>query len=194
MRYVARGVVAVVSPWNFPIAIPCGMVAAGLATGLPRRPQAAEQSPACGLMVVQALRSAGVPPGAISLLPGDGEAGAALVRHPGVATVAFTGVGPRRPGDPARRGAGRARAATAQAVVAEMGGKNCVIVDSDADLDEVVPPSSPRPSSTPAEVLGRVARARPRGDRRAAARARSPARWSCWCGRRGDRSARTSRP
>ena len=139
MRYVPRGVVAVISPWNFPIAIPCGMVAAGLATGNTVVLKPAEQSPACGLMVVQALRGAGVPPGAISLLPGDGEAGAALVRHPDVATIAFTGSGPvgleilRVAGEvaPGQRHLKR--------VVAEMGGKNCVIVDSDADLDEAVP-------------------------------------------------------
>ena len=139
MRYVARGVVAVVAPWNFPIAIPCGMVAAGLATGCPVVLKPAEQSPACGLMVVQALRNAGVPPGAISLLPGDGEAGAALVRHPGVATVAFTGSGPV--GLEILRVAGEVEPGQRQIkrVVAEMGGKNCVIVDSDADLDEAVP-------------------------------------------------------
>jgi RHH-type proline utilization regulon transcriptional repressor/proline dehydrogenase/delta 1-pyrroline-5-carboxylate dehydrogenase len=139
MRYTARGVVGVVSPWNFPIAIPCGMVAAGLATGCPVVLKPAEQSPACGLMVVQALRGAGVPPGVISLLPGDGEAGAALVRHPDVATVAFTGSGPV--GLEILRVAGQIAPGQRQLkrVVAEMGGKNCVIVDSDADLDEVVP-------------------------------------------------------
>jgi RHH-type proline utilization regulon transcriptional repressor/proline dehydrogenase/delta 1-pyrroline-5-carboxylate dehydrogenase len=139
LRYAPRGVVAVISPWNFPIAIPCGMVAAGLATGNSVVLKPAEQSPACGLMVVEALRSAGVPPGALALLPGLGDAGAALVRHPGVATIAFTGSSPvgleilRSAAEvaPGQRNLKR--------VVSEMGGKNCVIVDSDADLDEVVP-------------------------------------------------------
>jgi RHH-type proline utilization regulon transcriptional repressor/proline dehydrogenase/delta 1-pyrroline-5-carboxylate dehydrogenase len=139
MRYSPRGVVAVISPWNFPLAIPAGMVAAGLATGNAVILKPAEQSPACGGMVVQALREAGVPPAAIALLPGDGDVGAALVRHPGVHTIAFTGSGPvgleivRVAADtpPDSRHLKR--------VVAEMGGKNCVIVDSDADLDDAVP-------------------------------------------------------
>jgi predicted delta-1-pyrroline-5-carboxylate dehydrogenase group 2 len=137
MHYAPRGVVAVISPWNFPIAIPMGMVSAGLATGNAVVLKPAEQSPGCGYVVVRALREAGVPPEAISLLPGEGEAGAALVRHPGVHTIAFTGSGPV--------GLGIIRAAAEpgthhlKRVVAEMGGKNCVVVDSDADLDDAVP-------------------------------------------------------
>ncbi|HSD75853.1 MAG TPA: aldehyde dehydrogenase family protein [Solirubrobacteraceae bacterium] len=139
LHYVPRGVVAVVAPWNFPLAIPMGMVSAGLATGNSVVLKPAEQSPACGLAVVQALRDAGVPADALALLPGEGDAGAALVRHPGVATIAFTGSGPvgldivRAAADvpPGARQLKR--------VVAEMGGKNCIIVDSDADLDDAVP-------------------------------------------------------
>ena len=139
MRYGPRGVVAVISPWNFPIAIPMGMVAAGLATGNTVVLKPAEQSPACGLMVVQALREAGVPAGAIGLLPGDGSVGAALVRHPDVQTIAFTGSGPV--GLDIIRAAAEVPAGGRhlKRVVAEMGGKNCVIVDSDADLDDAVP-------------------------------------------------------
>ena len=81
-----------------------------------------------------------MPEGAIALLPGHGEVGAALVRHPGVHVIAFTGSS--AVGQEIVREA-RARRATARRhlkrVVAEMGGKNCVIVDSDADLDEAVP-------------------------------------------------------
>jgi RHH-type proline utilization regulon transcriptional repressor/proline dehydrogenase/delta 1-pyrroline-5-carboxylate dehydrogenase len=137
MHYAPRGVVAVISPWNFPIAIPMGMVSAGLATGNAVVLKPAEQSPGCGYMVVKALREAGVPPEAIALLPGEGDAGAALVNHPGVHTIAFTGSGPvglgiiRAAAEPGTRHLKR--------VVAEMGGKNCVIVDSDADLDDAVP-------------------------------------------------------
>jgi RHH-type proline utilization regulon transcriptional repressor/proline dehydrogenase/delta 1-pyrroline-5-carboxylate dehydrogenase len=137
MRYAPRGVVAVISPWNFPIAIPMGMVSAGLATGNAVVLKPAEQSPGCGLMVVRALREAGVPPEAIALLPGDGTAGAALVRHPGVHTIAFTGSGPV--GLDIIRAAAEPGAHHLKRVVAEMGGKNCVIVDSDADLDDAVP-------------------------------------------------------
>jgi RHH-type proline utilization regulon transcriptional repressor/proline dehydrogenase/delta 1-pyrroline-5-carboxylate dehydrogenase len=139
MRYAARGVAAVISPWNFPVAIPMGMVSAALATGNTAVLKPAEQSPGCGLMVVQALRDAGVPPGAIALLPGDGTAGAALVRHRDVATIAFTGSGPV--GLEIMRTAAEVPVGGKhlKRVVAEMGGKNCVIVDSDADLDDAVP-------------------------------------------------------
>jgi RHH-type proline utilization regulon transcriptional repressor/proline dehydrogenase/delta 1-pyrroline-5-carboxylate dehydrogenase len=132
-------VVAVISPWNFPIAIPAGMTAAALATGNTAILKPAEQSPGCALELVRALREGGVPPDALSLLPGDGEAGAALVRHPGVHTVAFTGsaaVGLEILAEAARPAPGQSHL---KRVVAEMGGKNCVIVDSDADLDEAVP-------------------------------------------------------
>jgi RHH-type proline utilization regulon transcriptional repressor/proline dehydrogenase/delta 1-pyrroline-5-carboxylate dehydrogenase len=139
MRYEPRGVVAVISPWNFPLAIPTGMVAAGLATGNAVVLKPAEQSPASALMLVEALREAGVAAGAISLVPGFGEAGAALVRHPGVHTIAFTGSGPV--GLEIVRGAAETPDGQGhlKRVVAEMGGKNGVIVDADADLDEAVP-------------------------------------------------------
>jgi RHH-type proline utilization regulon transcriptional repressor/proline dehydrogenase/delta 1-pyrroline-5-carboxylate dehydrogenase len=139
MRYAPRGVAAVISPWNFPLAIPTGMTAAALATGNAVVLKPAEQSPASASMLVEALREAGVPPDAISLLPGYGEAGAALVRDPRVHVIAFTGSGAVgmeivRAAAETPDGQGHVKR-----VVAEMGGKNCVIVDSDADLDEVVP-------------------------------------------------------
>ena len=91
LRYVPRGIAAVISPWNFPLAIPCGMTAGALAAGNTAVLKPAEQSPACALWLVQALRAGGIPAAAISLLPGEGDVGAALVRHPEVATIAFTG-------------------------------------------------------------------------------------------------------
>ena len=139
LRYVPRGVCAVIAPWNFPLAIPMGMAAAALATGNSVVLKPAEQAPGCGLRVVEALRAGGVPAEAIALLPGEGDAGEALARHPDVATIAFTGSG----------AVGLALLRTAadlapgarqlKRVVAEMGGKNCVIVDADADLDEAIP-------------------------------------------------------
>ncbi len=139
LHYRPRGVAAVIAPWNFPIAIACGMTAGALATGNAVVLKPAEQSPGCGYRIVEALRAGGVPPAAISLLPGEGDTGAALVAHPEVETIAFTGslqVGleiVRAAGDtvPGQKHIKR--------VVAELGGKNCVIVDSDADLDETVP-------------------------------------------------------
>jgi RHH-type proline utilization regulon transcriptional repressor/proline dehydrogenase/delta 1-pyrroline-5-carboxylate dehydrogenase len=139
LAYAPRGVVAVISPWNFPLAIPTGMTAAALATGNAVVLKPAEQSPACALRLVEALRAGGVPADAISLLPGYGEAGAALVSHPAVHAIAFTGS--------SAVGLGIIREAAStpdgqhhvKRVIAEMGGKNCAIVDADADLDEVVP-------------------------------------------------------
>ncbi|MDX6660552.1 MAG: RHH-type transcriptional regulator, proline utilization regulon repressor / proline dehydrogenase [Solirubrobacteraceae bacterium] len=139
LRYVPRGVAAVISPWNFPLAIPAGMTAAALATGNAVVLKPAEQSPGCALELVTALREAGVPADAIALLPGEGETGAALVRHPGVHTIAFTGsaaVGLEIVETAAQRAPGQDHL---KHVIAEMGGKNCVIVDADADLDEAVP-------------------------------------------------------
>jgi RHH-type proline utilization regulon transcriptional repressor/proline dehydrogenase/delta 1-pyrroline-5-carboxylate dehydrogenase len=139
MRYAARGVAAVISPWNFPLAIPAGMTAAALATGNAAVLKPAEQSPACALALVDALHGAGVPGDALGLLPGYGEAGAALVRDPRVHTIAFTGSSPV--GLEIIRAAAETPPGQAHVkrVVAEMGGKNCAIVDADADLDEVVP-------------------------------------------------------
>ena len=139
LRYVPRGVTAVIAPWNFPIAIPCGMTAAALATGNAVVLKPAEQSPGCAQRLLEALRAGGVPPEATALLPGKGDVGATLVRHPAVETIAFTGSQPvgleiirqaaeQRPGQQ-----------HIKRVVAELGGKNCVIVDSDADLDAAVP-------------------------------------------------------
>jgi len=139
LTYRPRGVVAVISPWNFPVAIPCGMVAAGLATGNAVVLKPAEQAPGCAYVLVRALREAGVPPEALALLPGEGEVGAALVRDPRVHTIAFTGSS--AVGQEIVRVAADTPAAQKhlKRVIAEMGGKNCIIVDADADLDEVVP-------------------------------------------------------
>jgi RHH-type transcriptional regulator, proline utilization regulon repressor / proline dehydrogenase / delta 1-pyrroline-5-carboxylate dehydrogenase len=139
MRYAPRGVAAVISPWNFPLAIPCGMTAAALAAGNAAVLKPAEQSPASASVLVDALREGGVPADAVALLPGYGEAGAALVRDPRVHVIAFTGssaVGLEivRASAETPEGQGHVKR-----VVAEMGGKNCVIVDADADLDDAVP-------------------------------------------------------
>jgi RHH-type transcriptional regulator, proline utilization regulon repressor / proline dehydrogenase / delta 1-pyrroline-5-carboxylate dehydrogenase len=139
LRYVPRGVVAVISPWNFPLAIPCGMTSAALAAGNAVVLKPAEQSPALAHQLVQALRAGGVPPEAIGFLPGEGDAGAALVAHPDVHAIAFTGslaVGREIVAGAAQLRDGQNHF---KQVVAELGGKNCIIVASDADLDEAVP-------------------------------------------------------
>src|SRR6202030_3270816 len=91
------------------------------------------------LALVQALHAGGVPASALALLPGEGDVGAALVRHRDVQTIAFTG------SLPVGLEIVRAAAETVPSqkhikrVIAELGGKNCVIVDADADLDDAVP-------------------------------------------------------
>ncbi|HEX4110809.1 MAG TPA: aldehyde dehydrogenase family protein [Solirubrobacteraceae bacterium] len=139
LRYVGRGVTAVIAPWNFPLAIPTGMTAGALAAGNAVVLKPAPQSPACAHAIVTALRDAGVPSSALTLLPGGDEAGAALVEHPRTSVIAFTGssaVGLDLIATAARTPPAQHHV---KHVIAEMGGKNCVIVDSDADLDEAVP-------------------------------------------------------
>jgi len=135
-----RGPTVVISPWNFPIAILTGMAAAPLVTGNPVILKPAEQTPASGYHVFRIFREAGIPEGVVHFLPGKGEVvGARLVAHPDVATIAFTGsraVG----GLIARRAAETSTGVVGlKRVIAEMGGKNAIVVDDDADLDEAVP-------------------------------------------------------
>jgi RHH-type proline utilization regulon transcriptional repressor/proline dehydrogenase/delta 1-pyrroline-5-carboxylate dehydrogenase len=100
----------------------------------------AEQTPACGYHVYRVFREAGVPAGALHFVPGIGSvAGARLVAHPDIATIVFTGsrsVGHFIASKAAETSTGRAGI---KRVIAEMGGKNAIIVDDDADLDEAVP-------------------------------------------------------
>jgi RHH-type transcriptional regulator, proline utilization regulon repressor / proline dehydrogenase / delta 1-pyrroline-5-carboxylate dehydrogenase len=139
LRLLPRGPAAVISPWNFPLSIPCGMVSAALAMGSPVLFKPAEQTPATGAALAEALLDSGVPADALHLAPGEAEVGRRLVGAPEVATIAFTGslaVGL----EIHRRAYERTDGVRhLKRVVAELGGKNCVVVDSDADLDEAVP-------------------------------------------------------
>jgi RHH-type proline utilization regulon transcriptional repressor/proline dehydrogenase/delta 1-pyrroline-5-carboxylate dehydrogenase len=139
-HYLPHGIGVVISPWNFPLAIPTGMVTAGLVTGNAVLFKPAEQTPAIAGKLVEALAAAGLPRGVLAFLPGYGEeVGAHLVCHPEVAFVAFTGS--KEAGLEINREAAVTRPGQRQVkrVVAEMGGKNVAVVDSDADLDEAVP-------------------------------------------------------
>jgi RHH-type proline utilization regulon transcriptional repressor/proline dehydrogenase/delta 1-pyrroline-5-carboxylate dehydrogenase len=134
----ARGVVGVIAPWNFPLAILTGMTSAALATGNTVVMKPAEQTPMIAARLMDVFEAAGLPPGVVNYAPGRGEvAGDRLVRHPDVALIAFTGsqeVGTRIYATAAATPGSR----MLKRVVAEMGGKNAVIVDDDADLDEAV--------------------------------------------------------
>jgi RHH-type proline utilization regulon transcriptional repressor/proline dehydrogenase/delta 1-pyrroline-5-carboxylate dehydrogenase len=136
--YEPRGVAAVIAPWNFPLAILTGMTAAALVTGNCAVIKPAEQSPVMGALLMEILREAELPPAACQLLQGGGELGAYLVRHASVQLIAFTGS--REVGLEILRTAYDHQPGQehVKRVVCEMGGKNAIIVDEDADLDEAV--------------------------------------------------------
>src|SRR5204863_8362922 len=91
LRLHGRGVFACISPWNFPLAIFTGPVAAALAAGNAAIAKPAEQTPLIGALAIKLMQQAGIPKDVVQLLPGDGQTGAALVKHPAIAGVAFTG-------------------------------------------------------------------------------------------------------
>ncbi|MFP5317719.1 MAG: proline dehydrogenase family protein [Acidimicrobiia bacterium] len=140
LHYQAKGIGAVIAPWNFPLAIPTGMVVAALVTGNAVLFKPAEQTPAVAAKLVEALRAGGLPEGVLAFLPGTGEeVGAHLVEHPEVAFVAFTGSKAVGLGIVEAAAVHRSGQRHVKRVVAEMGGKNALIVDADADLDQAVP-------------------------------------------------------
>lgn len=138
--YHPIGIAVVIAPWNFPLAIPAGMVTAALAAGNAVLFKPSELSPVMGYHLVQALLEAGLPDGVLAYLPGRGEVvGEYLVRHPSTGLIAFTGsreVGLGIIERAARLSPGQRHV---KRVVAEMGGKNAIIVDETADLDLAVP-------------------------------------------------------
>src|SRR5882724_7253654 len=138
-HYWPRGVALVIAPWNFPMAILCGMVSAALVTGNTVIMKPSEQSAVCGAMLMEILEEAGVPPGVLNYLPGKGSVmGAHLVDHRDVDLIAFTGS--REVGLRIWQSAGITQPGQRELkrVVCEMGGKNAIIVDADADLDEAI--------------------------------------------------------
>jgi RHH-type proline utilization regulon transcriptional repressor/proline dehydrogenase/delta 1-pyrroline-5-carboxylate dehydrogenase len=138
-EHVPRGVTVVIPPWNFPLAIPTGMTVAALVAGNTVILKPAEQSPVIAWQLARALDEAGLPAGVLNFLPGLGEeAGQALVNHAEVAVVAFTGS--RDVGLLINRQAADTKPGQSHVkrVIAEMGGKNAIVIDEDADLDEAV--------------------------------------------------------
>jgi RHH-type transcriptional regulator, proline utilization regulon repressor / proline dehydrogenase / delta 1-pyrroline-5-carboxylate dehydrogenase len=138
--YDSMGVVAVIGPWNFPLAIPVGMMAAAMVTGNTVLWKPAEQTPLITYLVMELMEKVGVPPGVVNLLPGRGEvAGQHMLESPDVAMVAFTGS--REVGLHILKECNTVRTGQrhVKRVIAEMGGKNALIVDESADLDAAVP-------------------------------------------------------
>ena len=138
--YEPKGVAAVIAPWNFPLAISAGMAAAAIVAGCPVVYKPSRLTPVVGHTLCQILREAGLPRGVFNCCPGRSRVmGDHLVEHPDVAVIAFTGsmeVGLR-----IVEKAGHTRPGQRQVkkVIAEMGGKNALIIDDDADLDEAIP-------------------------------------------------------
>jgi RHH-type proline utilization regulon transcriptional repressor/proline dehydrogenase/delta 1-pyrroline-5-carboxylate dehydrogenase len=138
-HYVARGVVAVISPWNFPLAIATGMVSAALVTGNAVILKPSSLSPLTAYYIIKAFAGAGLPDGVLQFLPGPGSVvGSALTGHPDVDAVAFTGSMEVGLEIIKRAGVTAPGQLNVKKVIAEMGGKNAIIVDSSADLDEAI--------------------------------------------------------
>jgi RHH-type transcriptional regulator, proline utilization regulon repressor / proline dehydrogenase / delta 1-pyrroline-5-carboxylate dehydrogenase len=134
-----RGVGIIIAPWNFPLAILTGMAAAAVVTGNAVILKPSDQTPVIGARLMELFMEAGLPAGVMNLVTGPGsKVGAHLVGHPQIDFIAFTGskeVGLRIWETAGRTAPGQANL---KKVICEMGGKNCLIVDSDADMDEAV--------------------------------------------------------
>ncbi|MGH6989260.1 MAG: bifunctional proline dehydrogenase/L-glutamate gamma-semialdehyde dehydrogenase PutA [Stellaceae bacterium] len=134
LRLRGRGAMVAISPWNFPLSIFLGQVAAALMAGNAVVAKPAEQTPLIAAETVRLLHEAGVPPAVLHLVPGDGAVGARLVAHPSVAGVVFTG------STEVARSINRALAASVGPIVpliAETGGLNAMIVDATALPEQV---------------------------------------------------------
>jgi succinate-semialdehyde dehydrogenase/glutarate-semialdehyde dehydrogenase len=126
MVHEPRGVVAVITPWNDPVAVPCGLLGAALVTGNTVVFKPSERTPHVGLRLAE-LMSAELPDGVLSVLSGDGTTGALLAGSPGVDVVAHVG------STAAGRAIAAAAARTGAKVLLENGGKDAMIVDTGVD-------------------------------------------------------------
>lgn len=136
--FLPRGVAVVIAPWNFSLAIPTGLVSAALVSGNVVLFKPSERSPMMGYQLFSLLIEAGLPKGILQFLPGGPEIGKALVKHPDVHLIAFTGsqqVGLNILEEASHVSPGQRHV---KHVIAEMGGKNAIIIDETADLDEAV--------------------------------------------------------
>ena len=137
--YQPKGIAVVISPWNFPFAIATGMTVAALVTGNCTLLKPAETSSVIAAKITEILVEAGIPKGVLSYVPGKGsEVGAYLVEHKDTHVIAFTGsreVGCKIYAEAAKLQPGQKHL---KRVIAEMGGKNAIIVDESADLDQAV--------------------------------------------------------
>jgi RHH-type proline utilization regulon transcriptional repressor/proline dehydrogenase/delta 1-pyrroline-5-carboxylate dehydrogenase len=137
--YQPKGIAAVIAPWNFPLAISCGMSAAAIVAGNPVLYKPAGPSSVVGFTLAEIFRKAGLPDGVFNYVPGRGSVmGDYLVEHPDISLIAFTGsmeVGHRIINKASVVHPGQKQI---KKVIAELGGKNAIIIDDDADLDEAI--------------------------------------------------------
>ncbi|MGD8843078.1 MAG: proline dehydrogenase family protein [Gammaproteobacteria bacterium] len=135
-----KGVGLVIAPWNFPLAILTGMLSATLVTGNTAILKPSSLTPVIAARFMRLIEAAGLPPGVVNFLPGaGGEVGAYLAARPDIHLIAFTGsraVGTRLIELGAQLQDGQRHV---KRVIAEMGGKNAIIIDADADLDAAIP-------------------------------------------------------
>jgi len=138
-HYKSKGLVSVIAPWNFPLAILCGMTVSALVTGNTVLLKPAEQSSFTALELYKILIQAGIPYEVCQFLPGEGETvGRQIVDSPKTSVISFTGskaVGLEIIKSAAELKEGQRHVKT---TIVEMGGKNPLIIDSDADLDQAV--------------------------------------------------------
>ncbi|MBD1204040.1 MAG: aldehyde dehydrogenase family protein [Rhodobacteraceae bacterium] len=127
-----HGVCGAVIPWNFPLLMLAWKVAPALAAGNTIVLKPAEYTPLTALLFAEITREAGLPKGVLNIVTGDGDTGAALVAHPGVDKIAFTG------STPVGKAIRRATAGTGKALTLELGGKSPYIVFDDADIDSAI--------------------------------------------------------
>ena len=124
------GIAGIITPWNFPIAIPCWKMMPALVAGNTVVFKPASDTPHCATLLVELMAEAGFPPGTVNLVTGTGaEVGDAIVESPDVSVISFTGSSATGKGIAARAGAKLKRLSL------ELGGKNAIVVMSDADLD-----------------------------------------------------------
>ena len=137
--YQPRGICVVIAPWNFPLAIACGMVVAGLVTGNATVLKPSEQTSIVASEFSKLVLEAGVPADAYAFLPGAGEEiGRLLVNSPAVDMICFTGSKSVGLEIIEKASHTTRMQRNVKRVIAEMGGKNAIIVDADADLDEAI--------------------------------------------------------
>jgi phenylacetaldehyde dehydrogenase len=127
------GVVGQIIPWNVPLLMAAWKLAPALAAGCTVVLKPAEDTPLTALRLAEICREAGLPPGVLNVVTGDGKAGAALVEHPDVDKVAFTG------STATGKAIVRAAADNLKRVTLELGGKSPVFVFPDADLERTIP-------------------------------------------------------